>query len=70
MKLFSAFDIEIAMQRYLKVDNTRDMNEQFSKKVVDAILNDENLLFDWCFAVECIEEETAKQCLEIIKNGL
>lgn len=61
-------DIETAMRRYLKVDNTRDMNEQFSKKVVDAILNDENLLFDWCFAVECIEEEMAKQCLEIIKK--
>ena len=62
-------DIEIAMRRYLKVDNTRDMNEQFSNKVVDAILHDENLLFDWCFAVECIEEEVATQCLEkIIKK--
>ena len=59
-------DIEIAIRRYLKVDNTRDMNEQFSKKVVDAILHDENLLFDWCFAVECIEEEAATQCLEKI----
>ena len=62
-------DIEIAIRRYLKVDNTRDMNEQFSKKVIDAILHDENLLFDWCFAVECIEEEAATQCLEkIIKK--
>ena len=25
-----------------------------------------NLLFDWCFAVECIEEEVAAQCLEKI----
>ena len=59
-------DIEIAVRRFLQVNNTRDMNEKFSKKVVHAILRDENLLFDWCFAVECIEEEVATQCLEII----
>jgi len=49
-------DIEIAVRRFLQVNNTRDMNEKFSKKDVHAILRDENLLFDWCFAVECIEE--------------
>ena len=42
------------------------MSEKFSKKVVHAILRDENLLFDWCFAVECIEEEVGTQCLEKI----
>ena len=39
-------DIEIAVRRFLQVNNTRDMNEKFSKKVVHAILRDENLLFD------------------------
>ena len=58
-------DIEIAVRRFLQVNNTRDMNEKFSKKVVHAILCDENLLFDWCFAAECIEE-VATQCLEKI----
>ena len=63
-------DIEIAIWKYLKADNTKDINEQFSIKVVDAILHDENLLFNWCFVVECVEEETAMQCLEkIIKKS-
>ena len=60
------YDIEIAIRRQFKVDNTRDMNVQFSKKVIDAVLNDENLLFDWCFAAECIDQELADQCLEKI----
>ena len=59
-------DIEIAIRRYLKVNNTRDMNEQFSKKVIDGVLNDENLLFNWCFAAGCIDQEIADQCLEKI----
>ena len=50
----------------MKVDNTRDKNEQFSKKVIATVLNDENLLFDWCLAAECIDQELADQCLEKI----
>ena len=66
-EVFQCFcDIEIAVRRFLQVNNTRDMNKKFSKKVLHAILCDENLLFDWCFAVECIEEEVATQCLEKI----
>ena len=60
------YDIEIAIRRFLKINNTRNMNETFSKKVIEAILSDDNLLFDWCFAAECIDQEIADQCLQKI----
>ena len=64
------YDIEITIRRFLKISNTRSMDETFSKKVNDVILNDDNLLFDWwCFAAECTDQEIADQCLQkIIKK--
>ena len=39
---------------FFKISNTRDMNEQFTKKVLESVLNDDNLLFGWCFAAGLI----------------
>lgn len=62
-------DIEVSIRRFLNVSNTRDMNEGFRKKVTSAILSDDNLLFDWCFASEFIvDQDIADRCLEKIVN--
>ena len=45
------------------------MNEGFRKKVTSAILSDDNLLFDWCFASEfVVDQDIADRCLEKIVN--
>ena len=44
-------DIELHIRKYLRVENTRDMNEDFAKKVQDPVLGDDDLLFDWCMAI-------------------
>ena len=64
-------DIELHICRYLRVENTRDMNEEFAKKVQDSVLSDDDLLFDWCMAIEfTADQEVADKCLEkIVKNG-
>jgi len=61
------YDIEVSIRKFLKVSNTREMNEEFSKKVTSALLCDDNLLFDWCFTSEFIvDQAVADRCLERI----
>ena len=66
------YNIEITIRRFLKVDNTRDMNEQFNEKVMDSVLNDEDLLFDWCLASQfAVESDIADNCLKkIVKKWI
>ena len=55
-------DIEVSIRRFLNVSNTRDMN-------TSAILSDDDLLFDWCFASEFIvDQDITDRCLEKIVN--
>ena len=59
------YNIEIMVRRFFNVDNTRDMNEQFNEKVMDSILKDEDLLFDWCLASQfAVESDVADNCLK------
>ena len=61
------YDIEVHTRRFFKISNTRDMNEQFTKKVLESVLNDDNLLFGWCFAAGLIiDQDVANSCLEKI----
>ena len=64
--------IEIMIRHFFKLDNTRDMNEQFNEKVMDAVLNDEDLLFDWCLASQfAVESDIADNCLKkIVKKWI
>ena len=54
------------------MEQTRDMDEKFAKKVQDSVLNDDDLLFDWCMAIEfTVDQEIADKCLEkIVKKWL
>ena len=59
--------IEIIIRRFFKTDNTRDMDKQFNQKVMDSVLNDEDLLFDWCLASQfVVESDIADNCLKRI----
>lgn len=63
------YDIEVHIRRFLNIKNTREMNENFSKKVINSVLSDDDLLFDWCFAAsESIDQDVADKCLEKIVN--
>ena len=37
-------DIEIIVRRFLRIDKTREMNDQSMKTVMDSVLHDEELL--------------------------
>jgi len=57
----------------LRADCTREMNPGFSKKLTEAILNDDNLPFSWCLAVGAdFSDDIASQCLTLIvkRSGL
>ena len=66
------YDIEINVRHFLNVDNTRDMNDQFKDKVMNSVLNDEDLLFDWCMAAQSVvDSDIADNCLKkIVKKWL
>ena len=58
------YDIEVHIRRFLNIKNTRVMNKNFSKKVINSVLSDDDLLFDWCFAAsESIDQDVADKCL-------
>ena len=59
-------DIEVATRKYLKVDETRDMNEIFKEKITTAILSNEDLLFNWAMAVGYIDQNASDKCLSKI----
>ena len=62
-------DIEVSIRRFLNVNNTREMNQDFSKMVTSAILCDDDLLFNWCFASGVVvDQNVADRCLEKIVN--
>ena len=43
------------------------MNENFTKKVIKSVLSDDNLLLDWCFAIEVVvDQDVVDTCLEKI----
>lgn len=45
------------------------MTEIFDKKVINSVLRNDDLLFDWCFAAsESIDHDVADKCLEKIVN--
>ena len=45
------------------------MNEGFRKKVISAILSDDDLLFDWCFAAEfVVDQDIGDRCLQKVVN--
>jgi len=64
-------DIEIHIHKYLRVENTRDMNKEFARKVQDSVLSGDDLRFDWCIAVKfSTEQEIAVGTLKrLFKNG-
>ena len=63
-------DIEIHIHKYLREEDTRDINKQFTWKVQDSVLSSDDLLFDWCIAIEFTTDQeiadTAYRCLEKI----
>ena len=72
------YDIEIHVRHFLKVDNTREMDDQFNDRVKYSVLNDEDLHFDWCltsqFAVQTdiadnCHKKVAKKWLVIRRNS-
>jgi len=65
-------DIELIIRRFLHIDKTREMNDQFRKKVMDSVLQDEELLFDWLMASRLsLEDDISNNCLrQIVKKWL
>ena len=70
------YAIEVANRGHLQIENTREMNEGFVDKVTTSILNDEDLLFNWCLAVGLAmgcnyDNEVADRCLkQIVKKWI
>ena len=70
------YAIEVTIRRHLRIENTREMNEGFVDKVSTAILNDEDLLFNWCLAVGLAvgsnyDNDKADRCLkQIVKKWI
>ena len=61
------YDIEVHIRKFLNVNNTRDMDERFTKKVIKSVLDDDDLLFDWCLVSDLvIDQDAADICLEKI----
>ena len=48
------------------------MDKQFNQKIMDSVLNDEDLLFDWCLASQfVVESDIADSCLKrIVKKWI
>ena len=66
-------DIEIIIRQFLHIDKTREMNDQFMKKVMDSVLHDhEELIFDRLMASRLtLEDDNSINCLrKIVKKWL
>ena len=65
-------DIEIIIRRFLRIDKTREMNDQFLKKMMDSVLHDEELIFDWLMASRLTpEDDSSNNCpRQIVKKWL
>lgn len=69
------YAIEIAIRRHLRTDKTREMNKGFVDRVTTALLNDEDLLFNWCLAVGLAvgsnyDDDMANCLKEIVKKWI
>ena len=72
-KAFRCFyDIELHIRCFFKVNNTREMKEQFNDKVTNSVLSNEDLLFDWCLASQfAVESDFVDKCLKkIVKKWI
>ena len=65
-------DTEIIIRRFLHIDKTREINDQFLKKIMDSVLHDEELIFDWLMASRfTLEDDSSNNCLrQIVKKWL
>ena len=45
------YSIELVIRRYFNSSQTRDMVDGFNEEVYTAVLQDDDVLFNWCLAV-------------------
>ena len=49
------------VRQFFKVDNTKEMDELFYKRILDNILIDDEVLFSWCFIADTDLEDTPSE---------
>jgi len=60
------YAIELCTRRYFHTSYVTNMDDTFQSHVTKCILNDDNVLFNWCMAVQDESDAVAQKYLEAI----
>jgi len=60
------YAIESCIRRHLNISKVTEMDATFHRKLSDAVLSDDDVLFYWCLAGQIEGDECADLCLKLL----
>ena len=59
------YAVEFSLRRHLHISNTSKMDTKFQSKVLNSLVTDDDILFQWCLTGQT-EEPSSASCMELI----